>query len=191
MLDDIISLAGGVTYLVPNIPVASTLLASIVATSGVLYGIYVGQQTRQVADFVGALDAVKDELGDPVWLEIGPSQVCSSFIRATLSSPSGMIMSTLEASTNAWVFIFRCLAGAYNDGIAIDWLAHHAPFRGSLKLLTLPRYISQASTHERMLLAPKRSFSRRSSSRNRAAIAFRFHGRLLRNNPPTISAVAQ
>lgn len=140
MLDDFISLAGGVTYSAPRIPVASTLLASIVETSGVFNGLYLGQQTRQAVDFVGALNTVKDKLGNPVWLEIGPSQVCSSFILATVSPPSGKVMSTLEYSTNAWVSISKCLAGAYKDGIAIDWLAYHAPFTGSLKLLTIPSY---------------------------------------------------
>ena len=49
-------------------------------------------------------------------------------------------MSTLDASTNAWVSISKCLSGAYKDGIAIDWLAHHAPFTGILKLLTPSSY---------------------------------------------------
>ncbi|KAL8910261.1 MAG: hypothetical protein Q9171_004425 [Xanthocarpia ochracea] len=140
MLEDYISLAGGVTYSVPKIPVASTLLASIVDVSGVFNGHYLGQQTRQAVDFVGALHAVKDKLDNPIWLEIGPSPVCGSFVRTTLSPSSGKIMSTLEASTNAWVSISKCLSGAYMDGIAIDWLAYHATFASSLKLLTLPSY---------------------------------------------------
>ena len=140
MLEDYISLAGGATYSVPKVPVASTLLASIVETSGIFNGPYLGQQTRQAVNFVGALNAVKDKLGDPLWLEIGPSQVCGSFVRATLSPSSDKVMSTLEVSTNAWVSISKCLAGAYKDGVAVDWVAHHAPFTGSLKLLTIPSY---------------------------------------------------
>ena len=46
MLDDYISLAGGVAYSVPEVPIASTLLAHIVETSGVFNGLYLGQQTR-------------------------------------------------------------------------------------------------------------------------------------------------
>lgn len=42
LLDDYTSLAGGVTYSVPEIPVASTLLASIVETSGVFNRLYLG-----------------------------------------------------------------------------------------------------------------------------------------------------
>ena len=66
MLDDYISLAEGVTYSVPKIPVASTLLASIVKTSEVFNELYLSQQIRQAVDFVGVLNAVKDKLGDSV-----------------------------------------------------------------------------------------------------------------------------
>lgn len=140
ILDDYIALAGGVTYSEPKIPVASTLLASIVETSGVFDGLYLGRQTRQAVDFVGALNAINDNLADPVWLEIGPSQVCGSFIRATISPALGKIMSTLEASTNPWISVSKCLAGVFKNGIDIDWVAFHAPFTGSLKLLNLPTY---------------------------------------------------
>ncbi|KAF9634982.1 LasS2 [Lasiodiplodia theobromae] len=140
MLDDYIALAGGVTYSPPRIPVASTLLASVVDAAGVFNGLYLGQQTRQPVDFVGALNAVKENLADPVWLEIGPSPVCSSFVRKTLAPSPGKIMSSLEKDAAAWVSVSKCLAGAYTNGIAVDWLALHAPFEDGLKLLTLPSY---------------------------------------------------
>lgn len=140
MLDDFVALAGGVAYCAPRIPVASTLLASVVDADGVFDGLYLGQQTRQPVDFVGALNAVKEKLADPVWLEIGPSPVCSSFVRKTLSPSAGKIMSSLEKDADAWVGVSKCLAGAYANGIAVDWLALHAPFEDGLKLLTLPSY---------------------------------------------------
>ena len=140
MLDDYVSLAGGVTYSAPKIPVASTLLASVVDTSGVFNGSYLGQQTRQPVDFVGALTATTEKLADPIWLEIGPSPVCSSFVRATLSPSPGKIMSSLETKASAWLSISKCLAGAYKNGIAVDWVALHEPFTDGLTLLTLPSY---------------------------------------------------
>lgn len=83
---------------------------------------------------------MKEKLGNPIWLEIGPKQVCCSFVRATHNPSSDKIMSTLEAGINEWVSISKCLSGMYRHGIAVDWLAYHAPFTGSLKLLTLPSY---------------------------------------------------
>ncbi|KAF2143953.1 uncharacterized protein K452DRAFT_266997 [Aplosporella prunicola CBS 121167] len=140
MVDDYIALAGGVTYSTPKIPVASTLLGSVVEAPGIFNGHYLGRQTRHPVNFVGALNAVRDKLGDPIWLEIGPSPVCSSFVRATLSPSSSKIMSSLESNTNAWTTISKCLAGAYTNGVSIDWLALHAPFTDALTLLTLPSY---------------------------------------------------
>jgi 3-oxoacyl-(acyl-carrier-protein) synthase/malonyl CoA-acyl carrier protein transacylase len=70
ILQDYISLAGGVTYSAPKIPVASTLLASIVDRPGIFNQDYLAQQTREMVDFVGGLNAVKSKLNDPVWLEM-------------------------------------------------------------------------------------------------------------------------
>jgi zearalenone synthase (nonreducing iterative type I polyketide synthase) len=145
ILAEYISLAEGVTYSAPKIPVASTLLGSVVDTAGTFNGQYLGQQTRQAVNFVGALNAVKLEFSDPLWVELGPNQVCSSFIRATFptSSSSKNIMSTLEApgvSGGAWGSISKCITAAYTHGIGVDWLAFHAPYERCLNMLTLPSY---------------------------------------------------
>lgn len=75
------------TCLPPKIPVASTLLASVVDVLGIFSEDYLTQQRRQTVDFGGGLSTVKLVLknDDPVWLEIGPGPVCTSFVRSTLS----------------------------------------------------------------------------------------------------------
>lgn len=140
ILQDYISLAGGVTYSAPKIPVVSTLLASIVDGPGIFNQDYLAQQTRQAVDFVGGLNAVKSKLNDPVWLEIGPAAVCTSFVRATLSPPPAKIMHTIEANTSNWTSISKSLSAAYMNGVDIDWLALHTPYESNLELLTLPTY---------------------------------------------------
>lgn len=140
ILQDYISLAGGVTYSAPNIPVASTLLASIVDGPGIFNQGYLAQQMRQTVDFVGGLNAVKSKLNDPVWLEIGPAAVCTSFIRATLSPPPAKIMYSIEAKTSNWTPISKTLSAAYMNGVDIDWLALHTPYERNLELLKLPAY---------------------------------------------------
>ncbi|KAI4254311.1 MAG: hypothetical protein LQ352_003167 [Teloschistes flavicans] len=98
ILQDYTTLAGGVTYSTPKIPVSSTLLATLVDGAGVFNHDYMAQQTRWPVDFVGALNAMKSKLKDPVWLEIGPAAVCSSFVRATLSPSPVKIMHSIEAN---------------------------------------------------------------------------------------------
>lgn len=140
ILQDYISLAAGVTYSAPKIPVASTLLASIVNGLGIFNQDYLAQQMRQPVDFVGGLNAVKSKLNDPIWLEIGPAAVCTSFVRATLSPPPAKIMYSIDANASNWTPISKTLSAAYMNGVDIDWLALHTPYESNLKLLTLPAY---------------------------------------------------
>lgn len=153
VLADYCTLAEGVTFSAPKIPVASTLLGSVVDKRGTFNGRYLGQQTRQAVDFVGALNAIGQRLADPIWLELGPKGVCTSFVRATFS-PSGSSTAERTLSTLAgpgpgtadnnkaacWQPISKCLAALYMQGVAIDWLALHGPYTSCLKMVTLPSY---------------------------------------------------
>ena len=142
ILPDYKALASGVTYLPPKIPVASTLLASVVDVPGVFSEDYLVRQTRQAVNFYGGLNAVKSALkgDDPVWLEVGPGPVCTSFVRATLSPPPARINHTIDANSGNWASISKTLVAAYTSGVDVDWLALHAPYESNLELLTLPTY---------------------------------------------------
>ncbi len=106
------TLARAATFAEPKFPVASTLLASVIGMKGTPNGMdgtssgvsrtfsadYLAEQTRQTVDFVGRrtwrhpLGAIKSKLNFPIWLEIGPSRVCDSFVRTTLSPSPSKIM---------------------------------------------------------------------------------------------------
>nr|L7XAV2.1 RecName: Full=Non-reducing polyketide synthase curS2; AltName: Full=Dehydrocurvularin biosynthesis protein 2 [Aspergillus terreus]AGC95321.1 CURS2 [Aspergillus terreus] len=140
ILQDYGTIAAGVTFSAPKIPVASTLLGSIVGEPGVFDHDYLVQQTRQPVNFVGGLNAVQSKLSDPLWLEIGPSPVCVSFVRDTLSPSLSKLTHTLQPNTHNWASISKSLAAAYINGVDIDWVALHAPYETNLQLLTLPSY---------------------------------------------------
>lgn len=140
ILHDYKALASGVTYLPPKVPVASTLLASLVDRAGIFGEDYLVQQTRQAVDFCGALNVVKSAVKDPVWIEIGPGPVCTSFVRATLSPPPAKINHSIDANTSNWASVSKSLAAAYTSGADVDWLALHAPYESNLELLPLPTY---------------------------------------------------
>ena len=140
ILQDYISLAGGVTYSAPKIPVASTLLGSVVDRPGIFNQKYLAQQTRKPVDFVGGLNAVKSKFNNPIWLEIGPAAVCTSFVRATLSPSPAKIMHTIETTNSNWTSISKTISAAYTNGVDIDWLALHRPYERNLDLLMLPSY---------------------------------------------------
>lgn len=141
ILHDYKTIAGAVTYLPPKIPVASTLLGSVVDGPDVFSEDYLIQQTRHAVNFCGGLEAVKASAPkDLFWLEVGPGPVCTSFVRATLSPSPEKINHTIDANTSNWTSISKTLAAAYMNGVDVDWLALHAPYETSLRLLQLPTY---------------------------------------------------
>lgn len=140
ILQDYKALASGVTYLPPKIPVVSTLLTSLVDGPGVFSEDYLVMQTRQAVDFCGALNVVKSALKDPVWLEIGPGPVCTSFVRSTISPPPTKLNYSIDANKSNWKCISNSLANMYASGVEVDWLALHAPYESNLELLPLPTY---------------------------------------------------
>ncbi|KAK4446924.1 Non-reducing polyketide synthase rads2 [Podospora aff. communis PSN243] len=142
VLADYSTLAEGVTFSTPKVPVASTLLGAVVDTNGTFNSRYLGQQTRQAVDFVGALNSIKQKTKtDPIWLELGPKGVCTSFVRATLP-PSSVesTLSTLAGPGPSWPSVTKCLAAMYMQGATVDWLSLHEPHKACLRMITLPSY---------------------------------------------------
>lgn len=136
------ALAQRVTFSAPKIPVASTLLASVYDSSEVFDAGYLCRQTREECRFSDTVRAANAWLDDPIWLEIGPTQVCGPFVSATLSPPpgSGPIVSTLVASKDNWASMARCLAQLTENGVEIDWHRLYAPHYKTLRVLRLPTY---------------------------------------------------
>ncbi|TLD17653.1 uncharacterized protein PgNI_00006 [Pyricularia grisea] len=142
ILEPLENLARGVTFSAPKFPVAPTLLAKIVDSEGIFNPSYITQQTRQQVQFVKTIKAVEEKLGGAIWLEVGPSQVCGSFVKATVNSPpdSGAILSTLQKGSTSWSSFLTCVIRLYEQGAEIDWLRLYSPYREGLKLVNLPTY---------------------------------------------------
>lgn len=136
------AVARGATFFAPKVPVASTLLGRVCDTSEVFDASYMWRQTREQCRFDDAVSAAHERCDDPIWLEIGPSQVLGSFVSTIISPPSrtGSIISTLESGKDNWESLSKCLAKLTEAGIDIDWRRLYAPHAKSLKLLRLPTY---------------------------------------------------
>lgn len=98
ILEDYTTAASGVNYSPPKIPIASTLLGTVIEEHTVVNQNYLAQQARRPVNFVAGLDAVQSKSNDSVWLEIGPRPICASFIRTTLSPTSSKVISTLDGA---------------------------------------------------------------------------------------------
>lgn len=136
------AIAGGITFSIPKVPIISTLLANVCDSSAVFDADYMWRQTREECRFSHAVSAAKAGSGDPIWLEIGPTQVLGSFVSATYPQSPGprSIMSTLGVGKDDWTSLSNCLARLTEAGIDINWRRLYAPHAQSLRLLRLPTY---------------------------------------------------
>jgi asperthecin polyketide synthase len=134
-------LAENATFKAPNIPVISPLLAECIFDGKTLNASYLKRATREVVDFVGALDAAQ-ELGiveaDTIWMELGPHFVTGHFVKNILSSER--VLPSLQRDVNNFNTIGSSLAWLHNNGVDVSWNEYYRPYETAHNLLTLKSY---------------------------------------------------
>ena len=142
ILEEFETIASSIRFSVPFIPYISPLLSRIVSDGLTIGAPYLTQACRNTVNFQGALEAAKgssivDE--QAIWLEIGPHPSCSEMIKGTLGSKT-RTLSSLKKNTDTWRVLAGGLEVLYLNGIGIQWNEYHRDFRGSHKIIDLPKY---------------------------------------------------
>lgn len=149
ILKDYETIAQGVHFGKPAVPVASTLKGSIIKDAGVFSALYLSEQARGPVDFLGALEACQSgKLVDDqtFWLELGPDPVCLGMVNSTLRVPSSRQLQSLKSGIDNWKTISTSLATVYNNGFTINWTEYHRDYIKCLSLLELPTYSFDAKS---------------------------------------------
>ena len=140
VLDPFETVADGVVFEPPKIPVVSSLLGEVVTRSGVFNAKYCRRHTREPVNLLGAVQAAQHEGildADTVCIEIGPHPVCSPLIASTLGTSNTMAAS-LRKSEDAWQTICASLGVLHCNGLEIDWNEVQRDYALSHQLLDLP-----------------------------------------------------
>ena len=143
ILDDIRLLAQNVEFRKPTVPVASTLLGSLVRDEGIFSPDYLARQARRPVKFQGALQTCKAEgiaRDESLWIEIGPHPLCHGMVRSTLGLSPTKALPSLKRDEDCWSTISKSMANAYNSGVRVNWVDYHRDFQSALRLLELPSY---------------------------------------------------
>ncbi|MET9678438.1 SDR family NAD(P)-dependent oxidoreductase, partial [Streptomyces sp. NPDC006482] len=146
MLDEFRSVAAGLAYAEPRIPVVSTLTGSLVGLGRLGTADYWTQHVRQPVRFA---DAVRDlrTAGTTRFLEIGPDAVLTAMARETLDAAAAtgaaaeVIVPGLRRERSEPRTLLTALAGLHVHGTATDWSAAFAGADASR--VDLPTYAFQ------------------------------------------------
>ena len=143
ILQDIRTLGRNTKFSPPLIPIASTLLGSIVKDGGQISPDYLASQAREPVLFQKALMACKAEgfANDrTVWIEMGAHPLCLGMVRSTLGLNQTRTLPSLKRDEDCWSTLSKSIANAYDRGIEVSWTEFHRDYRSALKLLELPTY---------------------------------------------------
>ncbi|KAH0526290.1 hypothetical protein TsFJ059_009634 [Trichoderma semiorbis] len=143
ILDDFRDTAEKVNFGKPRIPVASTLVGAVVRDEGIFSPSYLADQARKPVDFMGALEACRNENlvdDDSVWIEMGPTPVLSSLVGNALNVPRRKLLHTINNKEEDWKAISKSMASAYSEALPINWTNFHRDYVQFLNLLQLPSY---------------------------------------------------
>ncbi|KAK4669877.1 Type I Iterative PKS [Podospora pseudopauciseta] len=145
ILEDFSSVANRVNFAAPAIPVASTVLGSIVEGAGIISAEYLLRGTRGPVQFMDAVETVKSLQNSPnqqtVWIEIGPSPVCVGMVRSmAMEGAADQLLPSMKKGEDDWKMLTTSVAKAFAAGLNIDWREFHRPYELSLRLTALPHY---------------------------------------------------
>ena len=142
------SLAAGIPFEKPYVPMVSSLLASAVQEKGIFGAKYLQRHTPEMVNFAGALAACRETFDDSIlWIEFRPHPACLSMIAASLDIPTSRLCSTLASKKPNWGSLSTSLAKLYESGVDISWSRYDHEYRESLHLVNLPSYFFDHTSH--------------------------------------------
>lgn len=143
ILEDLESIAQGVHFGKPLIPVSSTFLGKVITEAGTFGPSYLSGHARQPVVFVSSLqDSQTAGLVDEnsMWIEVGPEPVCLGLVRSTLKVPPANLYPSIKSSEDSWKTMSTCAAALYSSKHEISWADFHREYLSALTLLELPTY---------------------------------------------------
>lgn len=142
VMEELTTLASGVSFGKPTVPVLSPLLGEPITEAGIINPAYLAQHCRETVGFVKALESAKGHAlidDNTIVVELGPKPLLCGMVKMTLGD-NMKVLPTLAPNSNVWLNLQNILATFFTSGLEVDWVAYHGPFTSTLNVLQLPTY---------------------------------------------------
>ncbi|OJI88842.1 hypothetical protein ASPTUDRAFT_134160 [Aspergillus tubingensis CBS 134.48] len=142
-LDEYRQLCSSIQFNTPRMPVISTITGHAIENAGIFGSDYLARQSREPVNFqesVRTCEMKLTEKGKGLWLEIGPTPVCTDMALSQLSIAGQHMLFSLSPKRDNWEVISQALTQLYTIGSDINWGAFHSDYANNLQPLDLPTY---------------------------------------------------
>jgi iterative type I PKS product template protein len=146
ILADFEAVASRVQYGHPQIPIVSTAKGAVVNSPGIFNAAYLVRQTRQIVNFIGAMEACEEKglvHDGSIVIDVGPHPVCIGLVKSYFSSTPITTLHTLKRGCADWKIISDCLASVYKENLPVNWEILHKDYLDCLSNVNLPSYAFQ------------------------------------------------
>ena len=142
ILDELKSIASGVRFCRPKIPVICPLDGSIIQDCDTFNPEYLADHSRKPVNMIRALlEARSSQIitDQTTVLEIGPHPAITGMVRAVLG-PQVPCIASLQRGRSTWQVLGNAIKSLYDGGANIRWEKYQHDFKNSHKVLSLPAY---------------------------------------------------
>ncbi|MEU6882656.1 SDR family NAD(P)-dependent oxidoreductase [Streptomyces sp. NPDC046712] len=146
ILEEFRSIAAGLTFHTPRIPIVSTLTGTLATAEELASPDYWTRHIREAVRFHDGVRALHDA-GATVYLELGPDAVLAGAARRTLAETGGghVLAAGLRRGRPEASTLLAAVAGAHARGTEVDWAGLFAARGG--RAVPLPTYAFQRERH--------------------------------------------
>ncbi|WP_458575197.1 type I polyketide synthase [Micromonospora sp. AKA38] len=148
MLAEFASVAAGLDYAPPTVPIVSNLTGRIAEADEITTADYWVRHVREAVRFADAVDRLA-EAGVGTYVELGPSGVLTAMAEGALADPAAVLVPLVRKDRPEPRAVLEALARLHTAGLTVDWDALLAD--AGARPVDLPTY---AFHHERYWLEP-------------------------------------
>lgn len=142
ILDAFETVADGVVFDAPRIPVISPLLGKVLYDSEDLDATYLRRHAREPVNFFDAVRVAQDEGildAKTLCVEIGPHPICSTMIKTTMETEN-LTVPSLRKSEDPLKTLSTSVCLVHCSGLRINWSEVQRDHEASQQLLNIPLY---------------------------------------------------
>ncbi len=143
MLHDFAQIAGEITYFSPQIKIISNITGTV-ADASIATPEYWCNHLQKPVLFTASMDTFQ-QLGDRVFVEIGPKPTLLGMGRHYLPPGTGVWLPSLRPGQSDWQQLLTSLGQLYVRGVPIDWSGFDRDY--PRRRLQLPTYTFQRQRH--------------------------------------------
>ncbi|TWU71827.1 putative PKS-like protein biosynthetic cluster [Metarhizium rileyi] len=149
VIEEFETLARGVVFRKPSVPILSPLLTSVVTDEGQIGPGYLARHCRETVNLAGAVrSAVSQSLlsESTICLEIGPDAVVAGMLKASIG-PATRTVASVRKDEGLWLTLSKALSTLYQAGLDLEWGEYHRDFDESHQVIPLPAYEWDLKNH--------------------------------------------